>query len=139
MSAENLLQRSLSHRGNKVEVTDITTGVNTMYNAIKTAARALKIDSRYIEKSLYLKQEQPVLDRHTFKLIEKGVIEENLRIQKSYKKVEVTDVETNDITIYCSISSLAKSLALHQASISLYLKDKRTKPFKHKYIFKLIS
>ena len=141
LSAENLLQRSLffSHKGKKVEVTDITTGLNTIYHAIRAAARALNIDRRYIEKYIYLKQVQPVLDIYTFKLIEEGVNKDNTRLQKTSAKVEVTDVETNDITIYSSVTSAAKSLGLHQASISLYLKDKRTKPFKDKDIFKLIS
>ena len=37
------------------------------------------------------------------------------------------------------MTSAAKTLGLYQASISLYLKEKRTKPFKGKYIFKLIT
>jgi len=37
------------------------------------------------------------------------------------------------------VTSAAKTLGLYQASISLYLKEKRTKPFKGKYIFKLIT
>lgn len=139
LSAENLLQRSLSHKDKKLEVTDITTGLNTIYHAIRAAARALNIDRRYIEKYIYLKQVQPVRQRYLFKLIEEGVNKDNIRLQKTSQKVVVTDVETNDITIYSSVTSAAKSLGLHQASISLYLKDKRTKPFKDKYIFKLIS
>lgn len=50
MWAENLLQRSLSHKGKKVEVSDITTGLNTIYHALRAAARALNIDIRYTEK-----------------------------------------------------------------------------------------
>ena len=49
LSAENLLQCSLSHKGKKVEVTVITTGLNTIYHAIRAAARALNIYRRYIE------------------------------------------------------------------------------------------
>ena len=79
-----------------------------------------------------MKQVQSVLDRYTFKLIEEGVNKDNTRLQKTSQKVEVTDVETNDITIYSSVTS-AKSLGLHQTSISLYLKDKRTKLFKDNF------
>jgi hypothetical protein len=139
LSAENLLQRSLSHKGNKIEVTNIITGINTIYHAIKAAARALNIDKRYIERYIYLKQEQPVFGKYIFKLIENNVTENNIRFQKTFKKIEVTDVLTNNITIFHSITSAARSLNIYQASISLYLKDKRIKPFKGRYIFKLIS
>ena len=40
--------------------------------------------------------------------------------------------------IYNSIGSAARSLLIHQGSISAYLKGNRTKPFKGKYFFKLI-
>lgn len=62
----------------------------------------------------------------------------NIREQSSALKLEVIDVETNVKTIYSSISSAAKALSIRQPSISLYLKDKRIKPFRGKYIFKLI-
>jgi len=55
------------------------------------------------------------------------------------KKVEVTNVETKEVTIYPSIGVAARALLLHQASISLYLKENRTKPFKGKYFFKLVN
>ena len=58
--------------------------------------------------------------------------------KKLPKKIEVINVITNYIIIYNSITLVAKSLGIHKVSISLYLKDIRTKPFKGKYIFKLI-
>ena len=58
--------------------------------------------------------------------------------KKLPKKIEVINVITNYIIIYNSITLVAKSLGIHKVSISLYLKYIRTKPFKGKYIFKLI-
>jgi hypothetical protein len=52
--------------------------------------------------------------------------------------VEVTNVETNEVTLYPSISSAARGLGYRQASISLYLKENRAKPFKGLYLFKLV-
>lgn len=40
--------------------------------------------------------------------------------------------------MYSSIGAAARALAIKQPSISLYLKDNRTKAFKGKYLFKLI-
>ena len=55
--------------GIKVEVTDVETNTSTTYHAIRAAARALEIDRRYIEHYIYLKQDEPVLGRYTFKLV----------------------------------------------------------------------
>ena len=76
-SSEFLTKLSESNPNNiKVEVTDLETNTSTAYYAIKAAARALGIDKRYIEHYIYLKQENPVLGRYTFKLLnsEKGYI-----------------------------------------------------------------
>ena len=126
--------------GIEVEVTDLEKNTTTTYHAIRAAARALDIDKRYIEHYIYLKQDKPVLGRYTFKLNlnsdnksinlelappEKG----GLRPQKTSMKVEVTNVDTKEITIYSSITAAAKALSYRQPSISLYLKENRTKPF----------
>lgn len=138
LSPENLVRRSLGQTTRKIiEMNDLITGTKTIYHAIKAAARSLAMDRKYIENYIYLKQENPVFSRYTFKLISEGI--NDIRIQSCTQKLEVTDVVTNTKAIYPSISSAARSLAIRQPSISLYLKNKRTKPFKGKYIFKLID
>nr|QBM31561.1 hypothetical protein [Arthrobotrys musiformis] len=90
----------------KVEVTDLKTNTSTSYHAIRAAARALDIDKRYIENYIYLKQDKPVFDRYTFKLLnteEKKTIVK--KVQKTSQKVEVTNVETKEIKIYSSIGA----------------------------------
>jgi hypothetical protein len=82
-----------------VEVTDMKTNTSTFYHAIRPAARALGIDRRYIEHYIYLNQDKPVLGRYTLKLLNSGVERTNSVIEKvqiTSKKVEVTNVETND-------------------------------------------
>ena len=127
--------------GIEVEVTDLETNNTSTYHAIKAAARALGIDRRYIEHYIYLKQDKPVLGRYTFKLnsdyASTNLIHE--KVQKTSKKVEVTNVDTKEVTIYSSISAAARSLGYRQPSISLYLKEKRDKPFNGKYLFKLVD
>ena len=54
-------------------------------------------------------------------------------------KVEVTNVDTKEVTIYSSIGGAARTLGYRQASLSLYLKENRTKPFKGKYLFKFVN
>jgi hypothetical protein len=128
--------------GIKVEVTNVETRTSTIYHAIKAAARHLGIDKRYIEHYIYLNQDKPVLGKYTFKLInDKG---ENInsfntssvKVQKTSKKIEVTNIETKEVTLYPSIGAAARALGYRQPSISLYLKENRTKPFKGLYLFK---
>jgi hypothetical protein len=129
--------------GIEVEVTDLETNTTTTYHAIRAAARALDIDKRYIEHYIYLKQDKPVLGRYTFKLNlnsddeSTNLIQE--KVQKTSMKVEVTNVDTKEVTIYSSISAAARVLGYRQPSISLYLKENRSKPFKGKYLFKLVD
>ena len=131
--------------GKRIEVTDMKTNTSTVYHAIKTAARALDIDKRYIEHYIYLKQDKPVLDRYTFKLVSLNsdevsinLVNEKKNVQKTSLKVKVTNIETKEITIYSSIGAAARALGYRQVSISLCIKENRTKPFKGKYRFKLV-
>lgn len=144
-SSETLAKISAAQSsGIKVEVTDIETQTSTTYHAIRTAARALSIDKRYIEHYIYLNQDKPVLDKYTFKLISN--YGENfypfndplIKIQKTSKKIEVTNVQTKKVTLYPFIGAVGRALGYHQGSISLYLKQNRTKPFKGLYLFKYV-
>jgi len=131
--------------GVKVEVTDLKTNTNTTYHAIRAAARALDIDKRYIEHYIYLKQDKPVLGRYTFKLVnlnsdsESTNLVHEVKVQKTSMKVEATNVDTKEVTIYSSISAAARALGYRQPGISLYLKENRTAPFKGKYMIKLVN
>jgi len=130
--------------GVKVEVTDVETQTSTTYHAIRAAARALSIDKRYIEHYIYINQDKPVLNKYTFKLISSDgenlnpFNDPSIKVQKTSKKVEVTNMQTKEVTLYPSIGAAARALGYHQASISLYLKENRTKPFKGLYLFKWV-
>lgn len=110
ISSEVLDKLSKSNASSiKVEVTDLETNTTTTYHAIKAAARALKIDRRYIENYIYLKQDKPVLGRYTFKLDldDVNINSINKNVQKTSMKVKVTNVDTKEVTIYYSISAAA--------------------------------
>lgn len=130
--------------GIKVEVTDVETQTSTTYHAIWAAAHALSIDKRYIEHYIYLNQDKPVLNKYTFKLINSNgenfnsFNDSSIKIQKTSKKIEVTNVQIKKVTLCSSIGAAARALGYHQASISLYLKQNRTKPFKGLYLFKCV-
>src|SRR6185437_6132171 len=81
--------------GIKVEVVDLEKNTSTVYNAIKAAARALSIDRRYIEHYIYLNQDEPVLGRYTFKLINSNA-KKIEQLQKNSKKIK----ELNLLKVY---------------------------------------
>lgn len=110
----------------KVEVTDMETNTTTIYHAIRAAARILGIDKRYLEHYVLLNQDKPVLSRYIYKLFDCIDKSPNLinveKVKKTSKKVEVTNVDTKEVTIYSSIGAAARALGYRQASISLYFK-----------------
>jgi len=143
-SLEYLTKLSMAQSTNiKIEVTDLKTNTSTIYHAIRAAARELKIDKRYIENYINLNQDNPVLDRYIFKLVNPKdedikLINEKV-IQKTSIKLEVINVKTKEVNTYLSIGSASRALCIRQGSISLYLKENRTKPYKGIYLFKIIK
>jgi hypothetical protein len=115
---------------------DKQTGVETVISSIRTAARILDIDKRYIENYIFLKEKKLVLGRYSFELPdkEKYILKRDSysSLQPTAQKIEVIDVTTNTTTIYPSMTSAGKSLGIRQPCISLYLKNKRTKPYRGK-------
>lgn len=65
---------------------------------------------------------------------------ENLenKIPRGTKGIEVTDLETNEVTIYPSFTLAAEALNIPTSSISGYFAKQRVNPFKKRYIFKLV-
>ena len=58
--------------------------------------------------------------------------------------MEVTDLKTkkaNNVNIYPSISSAARAMGYRQASVSLYLKDKRPGPndYRRRYVIRIVE
>lgn len=124
--------------GFQVEVTDVQTNTTTTHVSIKGAARALSIDRRYIEHFINLNQTKPVFDRYTFKLINSESNVKPIKIQKTNKSVEVTNVVTKEVTIYPSFGAAAKAIGCRQTSISQYFINKSTHPYRKLYIFRLV-
>lgn len=60
------------------------------------------------------------------------------KVTRGTKEVEVTDLETNKVTIYPSFTLAAEALNISQASISGYFVKQRVNPFRKRYVFKLV-
>ena len=84
-----------------------------------------------------LKNDKPVLGKYIFKInSDNKNTNLNNKVQKTFMKVEVSDIDTKEVITYPSIGAPAKALGYRQPSISLYIKENRTKPFKGLYLFK---
>ena len=59
-------------------------------------------------------------------------------VKREGKGIEVTNINTNEVIKYSSLSSAAEAIGISQSSISTYLSRKRTTPFRGIYLFKLI-
>lgn len=79
-----------------------------------------------------MNQDKPVLGKDTFKLIKSN--SNNIeKIQKTSKRIEVTNINIKEVKIYTSLGAAARALGYRQASIYLYLKENRTNLFKGIY------
>ena len=59
-------------------------------------------------------------------------------VKQNCKTIEVTNIQTNEVINYSSISLAGEALGIPQSSISVYLSRKRTTPFRGIYLFKLV-
>jgi len=60
------------------------------------------------------------------------------KVNKKSIKIEVTDIDTNEVNIYPSFTLAAEAVGVPRASLSGYLAKNRTNPYRKKYIFKLV-
>lgn len=93
----------------------------TVQPSIRAAARALYLNKTALENYHHLRK-----------------IDSCLGIKVNYIPKNRGSIKAENKKIYPSMGSAARTLGIYQASISFYLKVKRTKPFKGKYIFKLV-
>jgi len=66
------------------------------------------------------------------------ITDSHIKAKRKYLQLEVTNIETNEVIIYPSLTLAAEALGVNRASISGYLAKKRTNAFKNKYSFKLV-
>jgi group I intron endonuclease len=119
-------------------LTNKTTGITKQFSTSKDACKYLDITSKQLWR--YFKKIELSTDNQvsTIKGYTVTKLDSNSSEAKRYSKsLEVTNILTNEVTIYTSIRSAAEALDITAGSISLYLHRKRTTPYKNKYLFKL--
>ena len=129
---------SLTNSGQAVELTNSVTGITKQFSTMSAAYQFLGISPRRL--SNYLKNNKSESTNGQVSTL-KGYIISKLdsnSVKQNCKTIEVTNIQTNEVINYFSISSAGEALGIPESSIYVYLSRKRTTPFRGIYIFKLV-
>ena len=127
---------SLTNSKQAVELTNSVTGITKQFSTMKAAYQFLGISPRRL--SNYLNNNKSSSTNGQVSTIKGYIISKLDSIKQNCKTIEVTNVQTNEVINYSSISSAGEALGIPQSSISVYLSRKRTTPFRGIYLFKLV-
>ena len=126
---------SLTNERQAVVLTNSVSGITKQFSTMKAAYQFLGISPRRL--SNYLNNESSFTNGQVSTI--KGYIITKLdSVKRACKTIEVTNIHTNEVTKYSSVSSASVALGIYPASIYTYLSKKRTTPFRGIYLFKLI-
>lgn len=135
-SLDSYCPSNLTNKGQGVILTNSVSGITKQFSSMKAAYQFLDISSRRLTK--YLKNNESSLTNEQCNTI-KGFIITKLNSDKPRgKSIEVTNISTNEVIKYASVSSASEALGISSASISTYVSRKRTTPFRGIYYFKYI-
>jgi len=121
-------------------LTNPTTGIIKQFSTTRDACEYLDISSKRL--SNYFKNIESSTDKEISTI--KGYIIAKLdslspnAVKRYSKSIEVTNVLTNEVVKYPSISLAAEVLGISVASFSTYFNRKRTTPYRKKYLFNVL-
>lgn len=129
---------SLTNSKQAVELTNSVTGITKQFSTMKAAYQFLGISPRRL--SNYLNNNKSSSTNGQVSTIKGYIISkiDSDSVKQNCKTIEVTNIQTNEVINYSSISSAGEALGIPQSSISVYLSRKRTTPFRGIYLFKLV-
>lgn len=130
---------SLTNKRQAVLLTNSVSGITQQFSTMKAACQFLGISSRRLSDYLRTNtnNDESSLTNGQVSTIKGYIISKLDSVKHECKAIEVTNVHTNEVTKYPSISSASEALGISQASIS-YLR-KRTTPFRGIYLFVLCA
>ena len=119
-----------------IRLTNKLTGVSQEFTSMTEAAKYLEISRAAL---WYFFKNSANTESETIKgySISK-ITDSHVKVNRKYLQLKVTDIDTNEVIIYPSLTLAAEALGVNRASISGYLAKKRTNAYKNKYYFKLV-
>jgi predicted transcriptional regulator len=127
---------NLTNERQAVLLTNSVSGDTKQFSSMKAAYQFLDISPKRLLN--YLKNKESLLTNGQVSTIKGYNITKLDSVKHNGKAIEVTNIHTNEVTKYSSVSSASEALGISQASISTYLSRKRTTPYRDIYLFKLI-
>ena len=123
-----------------VIVVNNDTGDSREFYSVTEAAKILNVSRRLLTEHLN-RSESLTNDDSAHSIlpgyhISRGAVKK--KVSKSAVPIEVVNVETNETTVYPSITLAGEALGINQRSISSYFSQNQTLPYKNKYIFKKV-
>lgn len=119
-----------------VLLTNKITGISKQCPSITDAAEYLQVSRARL---WYFFSKTANTDIETLKgYIITKITDSQTKVNRKFKVIEVTDIERNKVTIYPSLTLAAEELGVRQASLSMYFAKNRIKPYKNKYLLKLV-
>jgi hypothetical protein len=133
------LDNSLEPKSPKteIEVLDLTTNEKTNYPSIREVERVLNINRSTVQN--YILKSKPYLDRYLFKKnTEVGVVDNKAAKQINRTRLEITDLQTNNVVIYYSMLEASLALGCSTGALPRYISKctVNSKPFKGRYLIK---
>ena len=117
-------------------LTNKLTGISKEFSSIKEAAEYLEISRARL---WYFFKNTANAESDTLKgYIVSKITDTEVKVSRKSIKIEVTNIDTNEITTYPSLTLAAEALNIPRNSLSVYFSRKRTNLYKKKYYFKLI-
>lgn len=127
---------SLTNSKQAVQLTNSVTGITKQFSTMKAAYQFLGISPRrllnYLNNDKSTNGQVSTIKGYIISKIDSDSVKQNC------KTIEVTNIQTNEVINYSSISSAGEALGIAQSNISVYLSRKRTTPFRGIYLFKLV-
>lgn len=127
--------------GHTVLVVNNETGGSREYYSVAEAAKELNVSIRLLTE--YLDRSGSLTDNNSAGSIFPGYHisrgPARNKISKTAICIEVVNVQTNETTVYSSITLAGEALGISQRSISSYFSQNQTSLYKNKYIFKKVS
>ena len=127
---------SLTNSWQAVELTNSVTEITKQFSTMRAAYQFLGVSPRRL--SNYLKNNNSLSRNGQVSTIKGYIVSKLDSLKQNCKSIEVTNIQTNEVINYSSISLAGEALGIPQASISVYLSRKRTTPFRGIYLFKLV-
>lgn len=135
-SISNSSSSNLTNSRQTVLLTNSVSGITKEFSTMKAAYQFLGISHKQL--SNYLKNNESSSSNEQVNTIKGYIITKLDSVKREGKGIEVTNINTNEVIKYSSLSSAAEAIGISQSSISTYLSRKRTTPFRGIYLFKLI-